>query len=477
MTITPRTSSSRSRRLLAVLVAGGLVLAACGNSDDDDNAEPAEETSPATTEAEAPAEDTSTETTMAEEPAEEEIDLGEFQPIEGVPGVTDEAISFAVMGTGPANPLGYCLLECYVAGVQAYFDYRNSLGGVHGRDLVIGREDDDEFANTQVKMLEIAGDDSVFGVFAAPLQPVGFEAAADAGMPLYTTFPSSTALIDVESSFVPGGISCISCSNPMYVFMATQAGKSTMAGLGLGVSQASKEAVDSAEADAEKFGPGAGVEWVFKNSDLPFGLPNGIAPEVTAMKDAGVDFIVTSLDQNSALIVEQELSRQGMEDTVVLLPQGYGDTGFLSSNADVLEGSLLGTAFRPFESDPGDSMLPTMRDWLEQSGVLLNDYAVEGWLGADLAVTGLLAAGPQFDRQAVIDATNALTDYDAGGIMPPMDWATGHQEPGANGEPFTFCWAILEVVGGTTEMFSDPAEPWWCFDGPLDEYVEPYTLG
>ena len=50
--------------------------------------------------------------------------------------MTDKEIDFAVLGTGPANPLGYCLLECYKAGVQAYFDYRNSLGGVNGRQLV-----------------------------------------------------------------------------------------------------------------------------------------------------------------------------------------------------------------------------------------------------------------------------------------------------------------------------------------------------
>jgi hypothetical protein len=88
-------------------------------------------------------------------------ELGEFAPIAGVPGVTDEAIQFAVLGTGPSNPAGYCLLECYLGGVQAYFDYRNSLGGVHGRQLEITHEVDDELANTQVKLLELIGSDDV----------------------------------------------------------------------------------------------------------------------------------------------------------------------------------------------------------------------------------------------------------------------------------------------------------------------------
>ena len=111
-------------------------------------AAPTEETTAATTADTAPAE-----TTADTEPAETtadttadtgrtaptpsrqttEPDIGTFEPVEGVPGVTDEAINFAVLGTGPSNPLGYCLLECFKGGVQAYFDYQNGLGGVNGR--------------------------------------------------------------------------------------------------------------------------------------------------------------------------------------------------------------------------------------------------------------------------------------------------------------------------------------------------------
>ena len=31
---------------------------------------------------------------------------------------------------------------------------------------------------------------------------------------------------------------------------------------------------------------------------------------------------------------------------------------------------------------------------------------MDGWINADLAYEGLVAAGPDFDRQKVIDATN-----------------------------------------------------------------------
>ena len=52
-----------------------------------------------------------------------------------------------------------------------------------------------------------------------------------------------------------------------------------------------------------------------------------------------------------------------------------------------------------------------------------------GWIDADLAFEGLLAAGPEFDRQAVIDATNQFTEYSAGGLVNPIDWTRQHNPP------------------------------------------------
>src|SRR5688572_18466278 len=55
---------------------------------------------------------------------------------EGVPGVSDDEIRFSAFGTNSNNPLGTCVLDCYVQGIEAYFAYRNSEGGIHGRDMV-----------------------------------------------------------------------------------------------------------------------------------------------------------------------------------------------------------------------------------------------------------------------------------------------------------------------------------------------------
>ena len=112
------TRPHRWSRLWAVLVVLGLILAACGNSDDDDDAADDEP---------------STETTAGGE----KVDLD-------VPGVTDDEIRFAAFGTNSNNPLGTCVLDCYVDGIEAYFAWRNSEGGIHGRDLKLSKSLDDE---------------------------------------------------------------------------------------------------------------------------------------------------------------------------------------------------------------------------------------------------------------------------------------------------------------------------------------------
>jgi ABC-type branched-subunit amino acid transport system substrate-binding protein len=457
------TSHPSSRlRWLAVLAIFGLVFAACGNSDDDGGA--ASDTTAAP------------EDGGSDEEPSGDGDTGEFQPIEGVNGVTDDEIQYAVLGTGPANPLGYCLLECYEAGVKARFDYQNSIGGVHGRDVVVSRTEDDELGNTQVKLLELVGASDVFGIFAAPLVYNGFADVGATDVPLYTTFPASPEADGFDNIFVVGGTICISCPSPAAIQGAALVGATKVASLGFGVSQASKDCVNATKENFERYGDGIGAEFVYENDELAFGFPNGVGPEVTAMKNAGVDFISTCIDQTSVLTLKQEMARQGME-AAVALPQGYGDDEFLSTNADLLEGDILSVRYRPFEAEAGDSMLETMEEWLGQTGVQMNDYAIQGWMGADMAITALLEAGPQFDQLGVVEAMNTVTDDSAGGLLaPPVDWTTAHDAGGPDTER-RVCAAYLIVRGGELELQGDPAEPFFCWDTPLEEWEEPEATG
>jgi hypothetical protein len=341
MTVTRSPRSPWVLRLLSLLVVAGLLATGCSNSGDDEGSG----SGSGSGSGEGSGEGGDLPADLGEGPH------GEFQAIEGVPGVTDDEIKFAILSTGEANPLGYCLLECQAQAVESYFAWRNSQGGVHGRDLVL-EQVDDEMANNQVKALEIIESGEYFGVIGAPIVASGFADLAGAGYPVYTGFPQSVEANGFESIYQPSGALCIECPSRRSMYIATLEDATTLGTLGFGVSQASKDCVAGHNAAVEKWGEDAGLEVGYSNDDLAFGLPNGIGPEVTAMKEAGVDFVLTCFDQNSALTLEQEMERQGMGDVPTVLPNAYADQPFLEANADLLEGSYVGVGYRPFAPDP-----------------------------------------------------------------------------------------------------------------------------
>ena len=446
------------RRLLALLAVASLVIAACSNADDDDSAEAG----------------------SGSDTSAEDGGGGEAQAIEGVPGVTDDAINFVALGTAAASaPNNTCSLDCYVDGIEAYFAYRNDEGGVDGRQLELTRSVDDELANNQVRALEILDAGDAFGIFSYALQPSGFADIADAGVPLYTTVVSASGAVGQDSSFVvPAGLLCITCASLPTVYTAEQLGATKVASLGYGIAQASKDCVAGQVASFERYGGDLGIDVVYSNDELAYGLPNGIAPEVTAMKEAGVDLVLTCLDGNAATTLAQELQRQGMDDVTVALPgERYGTPAFFEQAGDLFEGDVTTVAFRPFEAD-GNDMMDAYEQWIAEVNPDTDPfYSVLGWVAADLAYQGLVAAGPDFDQAAVIDATNAIEGYTAGGLTPPVDWGRQHvaptpDDPTTNG-PAQTCLAAVRIEGTGYELLGEPDAPWACWEAGQDAYSEP----
>jgi hypothetical protein len=81
-------------------------------------------------------------------------------------------------------------------------------------------------------------------------------------------------------------------------------------------------------------------------------------------------------------------------------------------------------------------------------------------------VTGLKAAGPNFTRQKVIDELNKLTDYDAQGILPGLDWTIQHKDPTipAN-RPKEDCFSITKIENKKfVPAFTQPGKPFVCFE-------------
>ena len=112
-------------------------------------------------------------------------------------------------------------------------------------------------------------------------------------------------------------------------------------------------------------------------------------------------------------------------DAIQYLPNGY-DYDFLEENGDLFEGAYVLTQFVPFEAEDPPEALDTYEEWIEETGGTVGELSLAGWISADMFVTGLRAAGPEFSQQGVIDGLNQLTDYTAEGIIPGLDWTVEH---------------------------------------------------
>jgi hypothetical protein len=449
------------RAAAATLIVFALVAAGCGNSgsDDDEGAT------------------TTTDAGGTTAPPDGGGDRDTFVHLEGVPGVTDDTISYAVIGTRSNNPLGTCILDCYLQGIEAYFAYRNSEGGIYGRDLAVSHDLDDEISKNQARALEVISGNDSFGTFMATLLAAGLPNLDEAGVPTYMWGIHPKDQNGRMSVFAHTGTPCSLCTSRGMPYAAKLAGATKVASLGYGVTENSKNCATAGASSIDRYSDEIGAEMVYLNDNVDFGMPNGIGPEVTAMKEAGVDFITSCLDLNGMKTLGEELKRQDMDDVVMYHVSTY-DQPFVKAAGGVFEGDLMATQqFLPFEAASEGNALGTFKKWVTETGGDLTELTMVGWINADTAFQGLLAAGPELDRQKVVTATNKITDYDADGLTVPIDWSRQHVAP-TEEDPLTNgyvkeCTALLRVVDSTFELVSSPEKPFLCWSNSSLDWSEP----
>jgi hypothetical protein len=403
----------------------------------------------------------------------------DFVPVSGVPGVTDTEIRFSALGTSTAkNPLGECYLECFVDGVEAYFAYRNATGGVYGRDLVLDEPLDDELGNGQKVALEITSSKDTLATFLVPIISTAYETFVDAEWPVYGYLTDHTAMAGKESLFSTYSVSSFNVPKNDHPFIPKALGAKKLGVLGYGVGS-SQTCVDQVVNEFKGIYKDI-ASVVYSNKDLPFGLANGVAPEVTAMKDAGVQAVFTCMESNGLKTFAQEMKRQGL--SAPLVTYSVFEDEFIADNASVLEGSIQGSRLRPtIASDSEGSK--RFKEWIaKRNPAKVNATTRQGWAAADLMVSGLLKVGGPFDQAKLIAATNSIEDWTAEGLIAPVDVGRQHVGPTptdsvTNGDD-PLCFSYNQVKDGKL-TFMAPAtkdKPWVCWDMPDYEYRDPEAV-
>ncbi len=441
----PGGNTMRARHLVAGATLLALLAAACGNSKSQGGS--------TTTQAA-----TNTPQTTASN-----ADLTKKVPRPGVPGVTDSTIRVAVI-TAKTNPIGGRYHE-YIDGIKAYFKMINDAGGIYGRQLVVVSDRDDVVGlkNVQETTASLA-DDNAFATFEATQQLTGADLLAKAHMPtfIWNIDPemASTATSDHSNIFGSNAAICFKCPGPLLPWLATKNGFTKVGILAYGVSAESKLCASGTRDAYNKFTNGK-VQVVFFDDSLQFAAD--VSADVAQMKAKGAQFVNTCMDTNEVIKLQKEMKKQGL-GAVQSLPNAY-DHDFLKQYGTLFEGSFVEPLYAPWETTPQSA---ATKLYLDKIKAITND-PVEltefGWISALQFVTGLKGAGPEFTQQKVIDYLNTLTDFDADGLILPINWKTGHIDPQTHPEVRSNeqCQPILKITGGKFVLFNGPPDkPFTC---------------
>jgi branched-chain amino acid transport system substrate-binding protein len=359
-------------------------------------------------------------------------------------GVTDSEIRTTVIAPF-TNPLGTDY-EAYTHGIQAYFDSVNDGGGIYGRKLVIANKRDDQIVNNQSEVAAALDSDNSFALFNAPLLFNGYDSAT----PMYV-WGLDASTNNIANVFSFAGYAG-SYPNPVNVLVAKSQGASKIGLLSYN-DPASGECAKQLTEDLKRW-PVA--ELTFSDTSLSYGDFGGLPADVSKMVDAGVDFVYTCFDLNATVTLGQEMKKQGL-DVPQLLLNAY-DQQFVERNADALDGSIVMSSSFPMESEPRSVGAEAYVEWMGKAGYRSTDVSLAGWLNAALFHAGLVAAGPDFSQQKVIDATNSFTDWDADQLTFPVDWTSAHTTP-----PGLVCGAALKIAAGRLEpILGQRGAPFVC---------------
>jgi ABC-type branched-subunit amino acid transport system substrate-binding protein len=375
--------------------------------------------------------------------------------------VTAEQIKVGGVTTASNDPTGG-RLDTAFDGVEAYFDYVNAKGGVYGRKLVLDSKRDDGLANNRSEVQALLTRDDVFAVLPVAVQLyTGAQLLSDAGIPTYgwdinAEWGSENYKPGPENFFTNiGGFICFTCASATpQSWLPKKLDRRRVGVLAFAVDQ-STDCAEGIENSLKKYKTG---KVVFLDKSLTFGAPDYSA-QVAQMKDKDVNLVITCLDGNGAATLAREMKKQGL-NAPQILPNSYNHE-LVKKNADVLNGSYLFTTFAPLETKPAPPGLERYKKWIKKSGGEQTENSLMGWINADEFVTGLKAAGPNFTRQKVVDATNAMKKYTAAGLIAPLDWTTAHRDQ-------IDCYAVLKVVDGKFKpVYGKKGKPFLCFPDGL----------
>ncbi|MBO0728731.1 MAG: ABC transporter substrate-binding protein [Acidimicrobiaceae bacterium] len=353
------------------------------------------------------------------------------------PGFSANSIKVGVIQQTTGNPVVVADFKNVEAAVKARFGVVNASGGINGRKLVTTAADDaGDAAQDLNASRQLVEQDGVFGIVQVSIEPGGGGAYLKAkGVPV-TGWATASDPYATDNNFF--GYNGSIPSNPVKQPSSTLEGFIKSKGITtmayIGGTDPGSVAVTDGEAEA---GRKVGLKVGYVDTNLQFGQKT-FTGEIQRMKSAGVNGVLPEADPQTNLALIAAAKQAGLNATW-FLTTGY-DARLLAAASSLVQGDYFATQFAPYELNKPATV--AMKDAFAKyaPGTPVNEATTIGYLSADLFVKGLEVSPKCPSRAAYIKALRGVHNYDAGGMIPPVNESTilGKGNP---------CFYWVKVVG------------------------------
>jgi len=355
------------------------------------------------------------------------------------PGVTSNSITVGTISTQTGTLASN--FSSLIYGEKAYFNYINAQGGVNGRKIDYKYALDDggnpttfnQLANTLINQDHVF---AVTGVATAFFSPNLF---VESGVPTYG-YNVAGNWAPAPNLFAAGGsVQYYPAGAPEYAYVARKTqSKPSIAIVAYGIAS-SADACQAAQTALQ--GAGFNVSYV----DLKINYPGStVATDVQRMKQAGSNFVLSCMDVQGNVTMARAIQQYGLKATQLWL--SGNDVSTLETNQSLMQGVYFATAHVPFTASTklyGGLNLYLQQMKKYEPNYVYDEVAIQGWESAALFVQGVKMAGNNLTWANVIKQTNTITDFTAGSLQAPTNWAVG----GHSGHAPPYCTAYIVAKG------------------------------
>jgi ABC-type branched-subunit amino acid transport system substrate-binding protein len=353
------------------------------------------------------------------------------------PGVTPTTITVGnvVVLTGPVPGL----FAGGLYGLQAYFNYVNSKGGVNGRKLLIS-SGDDGLACAQNLAVTKSLSTSVFAFVG------NFSVYDSCGAPVFSADPT---LPDMSLGLTPQVKALANNFNPQpnpdgfrtgpYKYFKSVYPKAITKAAGLyGLDPGAEQSWEQQTGAMDS----VGFKFVYSRGINP--TESMFTSDIIRMRAAGVQFLyLTDIDIAQTAQVVDAAYQQGWHPQVIMSESAYDPNFFKLVNPKAAQGMLFDENFSLFDGEDAATVpeVALFDKWMHTTkpGFAPDLYSMYSWAAGALFTQALKAAGPNPTRVGLLAALKKISNFSDNGMLAPAN--VGAKKPPT-------CYLIGKVENG-----------------------------